>query len=49
MLKFIKAQFPNGRMHYDFICDIEDIKKGGESICVIMKEIFRLIIQYSEV
>lgn len=28
MLKFIKAQFPNGRKHYDFICDIENIKKG---------------------
>lgn len=30
MLKFLKAQFPNSQKHYDYICEIEDIKKGDK-------------------
>lgn len=30
MLRFVKAQFPSSQKYYDYICDIEDIKKDDE-------------------
>lgn len=30
MLRFVKAQYPGSHKYYDYICDIEDIKKGDE-------------------
>ena len=28
MIKFVKVRFPSSTKEYDYICDLEDVKKG---------------------